>query len=70
MHRLTDSVVGEKDDPMKRSELIKDLEYCEEVMIRMGDRSDIWQDRTVYGLAKCLRDLLLAQLKEVRDAKD
>lgn len=70
MHRLTDSVVGEKGNPMKRSELIKDLEYCEEVMIRLGDRSDIWQDRTVYGLAKVLRDLLLAKLKEVRDAKD
>lgn len=55
---------------MKLSELIKDLEYCEEVMIRLGDRSDIWQDRTVYGLAKVLRDLLLAELKEVRDAKD
>lgn len=55
---------------MRRNEIIKDLEYCEEVMIRLGDRSDIWQDRTVYGLAKCLRDLLLAQLKEVKDAKD
>lgn len=55
---------------MKRDELMKDLEFCEDAMCRLGDRSDIWQDRTVYGLAKCLRDLLLAQLKEAKDAKD
>lgn len=48
---------------MKRDELIKDLEFCESGMERLGDRSDIWQDRLVYGLLKVARDILLELLK-------
>ena len=51
---------------MKRETLIKDLEFCENAMIRLGDRSDIWQDRMIYGILKVLRDILLTMEKEGR----
>lgn len=51
---------------MKRDELIKDLEFCENAMFRLGDRSDIWQDRIIYGMLKVLRDILLTMEKEGR----
>lgn len=51
---------------MKRDELIKDLEFCEDAMCRLGDRSDIWQDRMIYGMLKVLRDILLTMEKEGR----
>jgi len=44
---------------MKRELLIQDLEYCENAMTRLGDRSDIWQDRMVYMAFKILRDILM-----------
>ena len=44
---------------MKREELIKDLQYCEDSMERLGDRADIWQDRMIYAILKILRDILL-----------
>jgi hypothetical protein len=49
---------------MKREELIKDLQYCEDSMGKLGDRSDIWQDRMIYGLFKVVRDILLDSLKK------
>lgn len=54
---------GRKGEPMKRDELMKDLEFCENAMIRLGDRSDIWQDRMIYGILKVLRDILIAMIK-------
>lgn len=51
---------------MKRDELIKDLEFCENAMIRLGDRSEIWQDRMIYGMLKVMRDILLTMEKEGR----
>ena len=51
---------------MKRDELIKDLEFCEDAMCRLGDRDDIWQDRMIYGILKVLRDILLTAKPTVR----
>lgn len=51
---------------MKRDELMKDLEFCEDAMCQLGDRSDIWQDRIIYGMLKVMRDILLTMEKEVR----
>ena len=51
---------------MTREELMKDLEFCEEAMCRLGDRSDIWQDRMIYGILKVMRDILLTIEKEGR----
>lgn len=51
---------------MERDELMKDLEFCEDAMCRLGDRSDIWQDRIIYGMLKVLRDILLTMEKERR----
>lgn len=49
---------------MKRDELMKDLEFCENAMCRLGDRSDIWQDRMIYGILKVMRDILIAAIRE------
>ena len=51
---------------MTRDELIKDLEFCEKAMCRLGDRSEIWQDRIIYGMLKVMRDILLTMEKEGR----
>ena len=51
---------------MKRDELMKDLEFCENAMCRLGDRSEIWQDRMIYGILKVMRDILLTMEKEGR----
>ena len=51
---------------MTRDELMKDLEFCENAMCRLGDRSDIWQDRMIYGTLKVMRDILLTMEKEWR----
>ena len=40
------------------SELKKDMENMENVLIRLGDRTDIWQDRMIYVIAKAVFDLL------------
>ena len=40
------------------SELKKDMENMENVLIRLGDRTDIWQDRIIYVIAKAVFDLL------------
>ena len=52
---------------MKKEELIKDLQYCEDSMERLADRTDIWQDRMVFGLFKVLRDVLLTLYKGDND---
>ena len=39
------------------NELKKDLENMENVLIRLGDRTDIWQDRIIYVIAKACFDL-------------
>ena len=49
---------------MKRETLIQDLEFCENAMTRLGDRSDIWQDRMIYGMLKVMRDILLTMVKK------
>lgn len=49
---------------MKRETLIQDLEFCEEAMCRLGDRSDIWQDRMIYGILKVMRDILIAMVRK------
>jgi hypothetical protein len=41
-----------------RSDLIKDLDAMENVMLRTADRSDIWQDRCVYAMAKAISHIL------------
>lgn len=51
---------------MRRETLIDDLEFCEDAMCRLGDRSDIWQDRMIYGMLKVMRDILLTMEKEGR----
>lgn len=49
---------------MRRETLIDDLEFCENAMCRLGDRSDIWQDRMIYGILKVMRDILLTMVKK------
>ncbi len=44
-------------------ELKKDLEFLDNTIIKLGNRSDIWQDRIIYGLAKCLFDVIKFLLK-------
>lgn len=39
-------------------QLKKDLENIENCMIRLGDRTDIWQDRMIYVICKAVFDLL------------
>lgn len=39
--------------------LIKDAENMIEVMGRTAQRSDIWQDRCVYALAKAVYDIIV-----------
>lgn len=55
---------------MKRDELMKDLEFCEDAMCRLGDRSDIWQDRMIYGMLKVMRDILIAMVKKNENRLD
>lgn len=38
--------------------LTEDMENMEEIMIRTGDRCDIWQDRFIYAMARAIYDLL------------
>lgn len=49
-------------EPMKRDELMKDLEFCDNAMFHVGD--DIWQDRIIGGILKVLRDILLTMVKK------
>ena len=47
---------------MKRDELIKDLEFCENAMFHVGD--DLWTDNIIYGMIKVMRDILLTMVKK------
>lgn len=40
------------------SQLKKDMENMENCLIRLGDRTDIWQDRMIYVICKAVFDLL------------
>ena len=51
------------------SELKKDMENAENIMIRLGDRADIWQDRIIYVLAKAVFDLCRWAIRKERDGK-
>lgn len=39
------------------NELKKDMENMENCMIRLGGRTDIWQDRMIYVICKAVLDL-------------
>lgn len=49
---------------MKRGELIKDLEFCENAMFYVDD--DRWTYNIIYEMLKVLRDILLTMEKEGR----
>ena len=40
------------------NQLKKDMENIENCMIRLGARTDIWQDRMIYVICKAVFDLL------------
>ena len=46
-----------------KDELLKDMEFCENSMIKLGDRQDIWQDRIIYGICKTLYDIIKYMIK-------
>ena len=54
---------------MVTKRLMEDREYMEEIMIRTANRTDIWQDRFIYALARSIYDILdeLIRQKEKRD---
>lgn len=43
---------------MKKDQLLEDLRNMEEIMMRTSSRSDIWQDRYIYWIAKAINDIL------------
>lgn len=43
---------------MLDKQIVRDLENMETVMSRTAARSDIWQDRYVYWMAKAIWDIL------------
>ena len=45
--------------------LLEDIKNMEEVMERTANRSDIWQDRLVYAIAKAVWHLLTIQVKKM-----
>ena len=38
--------------------LAEDLNNIEEVMCRTAERTDIWQDRCIYAMARAIYDIL------------
>jgi len=46
-----------------KEQLLKDMEFCENSMIKLGDRTDIWQDRIIYGICKTLYDIIKYLIK-------
>ena len=61
------------------TELKKDMENMENVLIRLGGRTDIWQDRIIYVIAKAVFDLcrwaikkekLFRSLEQMNDVSD
>lgn len=51
-------------------ELTKDAINMTDVMIRLGDRSDIWQDRFIYWMAKAIYDIIKVLLRYRKDLVD
>lgn len=47
--------------------LKEDMDYIEDCMIRLGGRSDIWQDRMIYGICKVIYDILKEMVKHERE---
>lgn len=43
---------------MTKKTLMSDIEAMEQVMSRTANRTDIWQDRCVYAMAKAIWDIL------------
>lgn len=41
----------------------ENLQNMEEIMEKLGNRTDIWQDRFIYWIAKCLRDILIEKAR-------
>ena len=52
------------------NELKKDMENMENVMIRLGNRTDIWQDRIIYVIAKAVFDLCRWAIRREKPLKD
>jgi hypothetical protein len=44
---------------MLDNQITRDLENMDEVMERTAVRTDIWQDRYIYWIAKAIRDILV-----------
>ncbi len=61
---LHDRTEGAGADPhrlvrtMKKETLIQDIENMEDVLGRTAERSDIWQDRCIYAMAKAIWHIL------------
>lgn len=49
---------------MNKDLIRADLNNIEDVMCRTVGRTDIWQDRCIYWMARAIRDILLALMKE------
>ena len=47
-----------------KKELLKDLENMEEVLSRTAGRTDIWQNRIIYAIAKAVYHLLLVEIRK------
>lgn len=45
------------------SRFVRDLENMDEITEKLGNRSDIWQDRFIYWIAIAIRDILLWIIK-------
>ena len=43
---------------MLEKQIVRDLENMEEVMTKTSERTDIWQDRYIYWIAKAIWDIL------------
>lgn len=44
-------------------EIRKDMDNMEDIMVKLGDRSDIWQDRFIWAIAKAIYDGLKKLIK-------
>ena len=48
------------------NDLMQDMEAMEDAMSRTADRTDIWQDRCVYAMARAIYHLLQWTIKKER----
>ena len=51
-------------------QLLKDMENMENCMIRLGERTDIWQDRMIYVIAKAVFDLCRWAVRREKSLKE